>query len=349
MSPIRFSRRSLLAALGLAAVSPFVPLSLSSRRPTSADAADLPRHLSWVWQFDIDGSPDVIGSRLADLGMGILLKTHDGTDWMAKFDTSPLAVTDQSEASALAAFFENEGVPFHAWTVLKGAQPLDEARMAAQVLEVGAHSLYLSAQAREGFWSGTPDDAKAFGDELRSLQPGANLVLACEIRPWLLKDLPLEQFAAFVNAFAPFHFWDAYDTQEDRDQFTAAGFPPPDEGITPEFLADVTDAVLGGYGLPILPVGESTLASDPLFGRFLDTAKRWGPGQVSVWRFGETSDDVFGLLGNRPPVRRTHVVEAGDTVGSLAEIYGVSAEDIIKANHLTNPDMIVVGQELGIP
>ncbi len=349
MRSIRISRRRLLAAFGVAAAAPFISLDFRTRHTTPADAADLPRHLSWVWQFDQDGSPDVISSKLAGLDMGVLLKTHDGTTWMAEYDTSPLAVTDQSEASALAGFFENEGVPFSAWTVLKGEEPGQEASMAAEVLQVGAHALYLSVQAREGFWTGKPEDAETFGKELRNQQPDGNLILACEIRPWLLQDLPLDQFAAFVNGFAPFHFWASYDTQDDRDQFAAAGFLPPDEGVTPEFLADVTDAVLGKYELPIIPVAESTPDSDPLFGRFLDTAKRWGAGQVSVWRFGETSDAVFDQLGNRPPAHQTHIVAPGETVGSLADTYGVSVDDIVKANHLSDPDLIVVGQELIIP
>ncbi len=43
-----------------------------------------------------------------------------------------------------------------------------------------------------------------------------------------------------------------------------------------------------------------------------------------------------------------HVVQAGDTLSSIANQYGVSSERIIIENELPNPDNLVVGQSLGI-
>jgi LysM repeat protein len=47
------------------------------------------------------------------------------------------------------------------------------------------------------------------------------------------------------------------------------------------------------------------------------------------------------------PVR--YVVQAGDTLSSIATHYNVSVEDIMAANGLTNPNTLSVGQELIIP
>lgn len=47
-----------------------------------------------------------------------------------------------------------------------------------------------------------------------------------------------------------------------------------------------------------------------------------------------------------PPV---HVVQAGDTLGSISQFYGVSMDDIMAANGLANPNLISVGQQLVIP
>ncbi|HET8626782.1 MAG TPA: LysM domain-containing protein, partial [Thermomicrobiales bacterium] len=44
-----------------------------------------------------------------------------------------------------------------------------------------------------------------------------------------------------------------------------------------------------------------------------------------------------------------YVVQEGDTLNSIAQKFGVPVEAIIKANNITNPDLIVVGQELIIP
>lgn len=45
----------------------------------------------------------------------------------------------------------------------------------------------------------------------------------------------------------------------------------------------------------------------------------------------------------------THVVVSGDTVWKLSRTYGVSTDDILKANNITDPTKIQVGQKLLIP
>lgn len=44
-----------------------------------------------------------------------------------------------------------------------------------------------------------------------------------------------------------------------------------------------------------------------------------------------------------------HVVRAGDTLASIAKTYGVSASALARANGISNPDLIRVGQRLVIP
>ncbi len=45
----------------------------------------------------------------------------------------------------------------------------------------------------------------------------------------------------------------------------------------------------------------------------------------------------------------THVVQAGDTLGSISQRYDVAVEDIATANNIVNVNAISVGQELIIP
>jgi LysM repeat protein len=47
-----------------------------------------------------------------------------------------------------------------------------------------------------------------------------------------------------------------------------------------------------------------------------------------------------------PPV---HIVQAGDTLGTISQLYNVPLEDIMAENGLTNPNIISVGQQLLIP
>jgi LysM repeat protein len=44
-----------------------------------------------------------------------------------------------------------------------------------------------------------------------------------------------------------------------------------------------------------------------------------------------------------------YVVEPGDTLSAIAEKFGVTMQQIIDANRLQNPDVLLVGQELIIP
>jgi len=44
-----------------------------------------------------------------------------------------------------------------------------------------------------------------------------------------------------------------------------------------------------------------------------------------------------------------YVVQEGDTLNAIAEKFGVPIEEIVKANNLTNPDVLSIGQELIIP
>jgi LysM repeat protein len=49
------------------------------------------------------------------------------------------------------------------------------------------------------------------------------------------------------------------------------------------------------------------------------------------------------------PATVQHEVQAGETLGGIAQVYNVTVEAIVVANNLSNPDQISVGQLLAIP
>lgn len=55
------------------------------------------------------------------------------------------------------------------------------------------------------------------------------------------------------------------------------------------------------------------------------------------------------LGSDGPPVTEVHIVEPGDTLGEIAERFGTTVEEISQLNHISNPDLISVGQRLVIP
>ena len=57
---------------------------------------------------------------------------------------------------------------------------------------------------------------------------------------------------------------------------------------------------------------------------------------------GTTADQAVVASGGEV----THVVQAGDTLGGIAELYDVSMADIVAANNIANVDVLEVGQSL---
>lgn len=351
----RFSRRHVLgaaAALGAGAV--FMGGGSGVR---SARAAALTNHhLAWVWQFSTDSPPDVIGATLRDHGLGIIMKTHDGVSWMSRYDTSPYAVNGPDQVTTLKDYFEDAGVPFHAWCVVHGSQPEREAQMAAAVVLAGARSLYLDVEPHAGFWRGSRADAVAFGTELRRLAPDANIILSIDPRPWVIAQTPIREFAAFCNAIAPQNYWRTFDNKANHDRFAASGYPVPAEGVTPEFLLAVGQSQLMGFGLPLIEVGQGDANNAQEWERFIDAAYTTGVDFVTVWRYGVTRHQVWEVLRDKPakqpvvaPSLANYEVQSGDTLGAIAANFGTSVEELMAVNGLSDANYLYVGQQLVIP
>jgi hypothetical protein len=102
----------------------------------------------WVWQFTADAEPNALSAKLRDHGLGIILKSHDGVTWMSEYDKSPYAVSGPAQWGVLANYFENAGVPFHAWCVVHGTDPMREAKMASDILSAARAATSTSSLAR---------------------------------------------------------------------------------------------------------------------------------------------------------------------------------------------------------
>lgn len=125
---------------------------------------------------------------------------------------------------------------------------------------------------------------------------------------------------------------------------------------------------------PTVPAGDVTIppATDPLTNTvdptvpLTDTVQ---PGTVPSGTITIEDGDGTGVVQPTDPVTDTaetappatesetvtgppdsvHVVQAGETLGTIAQLYGVTIEDIAAANNLDNINILSVGQELTIP
>jgi LysM repeat protein len=358
--PIVTSRRTFLAgALGASAAlaldpravfagtNTTVPTVARSPRPYYGDA-DI-RHTAWVWQFRYDGQREAIRDTLAEHGLGIVMKTHDGDDWMSRYDQTPYAISGPRKVEELASFFENGGVPFHAWAVLHGNAPETEARMAADVLSAGARSMSLDLEPHQGFWRGTPQTAVEYGDTLRALQPNATIVTSVDPRPWEIGRIPLREFSAFSDALAPQVYWKVFSSSGNVRRYTSLGEDPGPDGVTPRFALNSALNALAPFGLPIVPVGDGTDENAGQWRDFIDESYARESDAVSVWRFGVATPELWRLLLETPPRQGLYYVQPGDTLGTIAQRTGTDIGSLIAANGIENPNYLYVGQQLRLP
>jgi len=103
------------------------------------------------------------------------------------------------------------------------------------------------------------------------------------------------------------------------------GQATPGSVETPGLSSTVTTAGSQSTPAPPVPSGAATTKPTPVATAVSGSATRVA-GQGTVY-----------------------TVQLGDTLGSIAKQFGVTADSIIQSNSLTNPDVLMVGQELKIP
>ncbi|MBF6561238.1 MAG: hypothetical protein IVW56_13200 [Candidatus Binataceae bacterium] len=304
----RLTRRKLLAGTAAATIGGAALTMIGAqcdpaiiRRVVQAKNAGPAHHRVWVWQFSTDGQLAQIAANLAANRLGVMVKTHDGLDWMSTFDRDPSAVSGVPQVRALASFFEGRGVPFHAWCVVKGVDPLLEARMAADVLAAGARSLTLDLEGGSGFWQGSSAAAVAYGNELRARNAYGRVDISIDPRPWRIYLAPMDEFVVFSDGISPQCYWDTFNTPSNINAYAQAGYPSGAYGgMTPEFLVDATMKVLSKYDREIIPAGQGACIEPGSFARFVRRAWDDGMGTISAWRYGVTRYETLAYLGQNP-------------------------------------------------
>jgi hypothetical protein len=348
------SRRDFLKGSGKAALlGGLLGLGVLEAQPAAAANLQQPAGIDpliWVWKFSVDGPLQAIKDTLASHGLGIILKTHDGTRWMEATDKSPDAVTGPGQVATLARTFEDVGVGFHAWCVVQGVDPMREAQMCAEVLGAGARDLYLDLEPSDGanYWQGSAGDALAFGEELRRLVPNARLVVAPDARPWQTASVPLAEFASFSNAIAPQSYWDTFQGPTNRRKYAEHGYWVGPEGITPELMIEAAVGTFQGFGRPVYPIGQGSASPDK-WQRFIDSALAHGIGSMSLWRYGTADPSAFGVLRDAKPALAPEVAEQPPAPSAPEEAAAQAAVPQPQEDHVDEAAAPVPEGSAGLP
>jgi hypothetical protein len=238
---------------------------------------------------------------LAQNNLAVVVKTHDGLDWMATYDRVPGAIDGPAQVANIAAAFERYGVPFHAWAVVKGSDPAREATMAADVLSAGARSPTLDVEGDDGFWVGSSADALRFGEALRGRNEFARVDLAIDPRPWKMLSAPIGEFATFCDGIRPQMYWDVFNTPDNVKAYAYMGFPPGPDGITPEFLVETTRKLLAPFDRWVVPIAQGAAGAGDAWPRFAHSAWSEQMPALDIWRYGTADPSVLRYLGANPP------------------------------------------------
>jgi len=306
-----------------------------------------PRHLAWVWQFEADGDPGKVRDTLAAHGLGISLKTHDGVNWMGKY--SKTGASNPAGVEGITRFFEQGGVPVHAWAVVKGQDPIREAQMASDVLGAGARSLFLDLESHEGFWQGTRSSAMRFGTELRRLRPSAWVSTSVDSRPWELPRIPLTEFASFTDEIAPQTYWNMFKSAANVKAYQKVGERVPVEGITSGFVVDSAMRLLRAYGRPIHPIGDGTPGPLSAWGDFINGSYGGDVETLSVWRYGVADPAIWRLLKNTPPKSASYLVQSGDSLPVIATRLNTTVPALLAENASLTQTTVSMGMRLRVP
>ncbi len=211
------------------------------------------------------------------------VKTSDGVDWMARFDTKKtLAIDGPAAIRRWVQVLQANGMEFHAWCVVKGKDITNEANRVIEACTVpGVKSMVLDIEPYAGFWQAGKDPIRPFMTRIRRGVGGAfHIAMSMDPRTQHYNSIFPNEWRPFINSVHPQVYWDTFQR-------------PVKE------VMDEAYKVWGNYGLPIIPALSGYADPDEMEeARSYLISKYKAPG-LSYWRYGVISALHFPVI-NQP-------------------------------------------------
>jgi hypothetical protein len=238
-----------------------------------------------IWQLDRD-YPDGTPNDNALPISTVYIKTHDGTDWMATYDTHPAAVTGPDAIRNLINLYGQQGIQVAAWFVPTGSDYDTQVQMAEQVIDSGVTALYADVEPFHGFCD---QDCAALADNfwarLRSERPNARLGVIYDPRVWYWDSSATTHWFASADDVLPMCYWADFVGQ------VPYGDP---EGCIAQAKSDLPQ-LAPGRTLGFIPILEGDSTPD-LVQQAMDASVRAEATSISIWRRGVVSADVWNAI-----------------------------------------------------
>ena len=257
---------------------------LGTQQAARADSADI-RVEAVIWQF----GRDYPGADPNDVNLPVktvYIKTHDGTDWMSKYDSNPNAVSGPDALRKLIQDYSYQGVDVVAWFVPYGTDIEGQLQRAREVIDTGVKGLIADVEPYSGFCNANCGMlAEQFWKPLRAQRPNANLGVTYDPRTGALGKGAISAWLSVADMAAPECYWET---------FAGQGVWGGPGTCLLQAHADL-EAMTPGRNVEFAPMlqGATSGASMRVA---LDTALYLGAERVSLWRRGVVPAEVWNEI-----------------------------------------------------
>jgi len=155
----------------------------------------------------------------------VWVKTSDGSDWMAKYDTkASMWIDGPAAVDRWVATLQKYGLEFHAWCVPHGTDIQGESSVIAQVCQrPGVRSMILDVEPYPGFYAGDQASVRALMTAIRSQLPGSfHIGMTCDSRGIHKSAIFPDEWSPFIQSVHPQVYW--ADFQNTPDAALAEAF-----------------------------------------------------------------------------------------------------------------------------
>jgi hypothetical protein len=240
-----------------------------------------------VWTF----GHDYPGANPSDVDLpvtSVYIKTHDGDDYMSRWDTHPSAISGPNDIRELIAKYGAQGIDVYAWFVPVGLNVERQLQLALEVIDSGVKGLYADLEPFEGFcFQDCWYLAEHFWQPLRQLRPNAQLGVIYDPRTWWLEPSATAAWLQSADVALPMCYWESYAGQ---------GIFGDPAGCVNQGYVDLA-WLAPGRNLEYVPMLQGD-TSPERFVAAMDAALGLGSSRVSVWRRGVVSADTWNAAAN---------------------------------------------------
>ena len=266
----------------------------------------------WIWRLSEaeGGNVSAIIERCENVGIEwVAIKCGDGGYFWSQ---CKLSTIEQ---------FQNAGIKVFGWQYVYGDDPIGEASVANQILDLGVDGFIIDAEAE---YEGKPDNATIYLENIRAEHPDSFIAYTTFPIIDYHTDFPYLEFGKYCDAVMPQDYW-------------------KEIGVTPEYMVEWMEEQwnkwhkiweAGGYSdsiKPIIPLGQGWDVSGSEITRFCNLVYDHGYGGISLWRYGTMTEENWKAYAECY-VPSAAVFDTGTSANPYPSIMG-NHTGTIKPNH----------------